>query len=252
MQNDDIKIFNSAPDTLKEYFLKIWRFRNLIWVFAKRDLQVKYSQTVIGLGWTIIQPLTALMIYTFFFGFLLNWNTDGIPYPIYILSGLLIWNYFSYIANSGTFGLQESSHLIKKIYFPKTIIPLSKVIIAFIELLISLVLLIPLLLYFGQSISWKVVFIPIILLFATLLALLFVFTTSILAYRKRDILHLVPFILHFGIWFSPVFFSSDLLPEKYRFVLDINPISNVIQALRWSLFNFGEFKWIWVLNFGIV
>lgn len=252
MREEEIHIMSSAPDSLRDYIQKIWKFRNLIWVFAKRDLRVKYAQTVIGLGWTIIQPLTALIIYTFFFGFLLNWKTDGISYPIYVLSGLLVWNYFSYIANSGTFGLQESAHLIKKIYFPKSIIPLSKVVFSFIELLINLVLLIPLLLYFGQSISWKIIFIPFIFLFATNLALLFVFIISVMAYKKRDILHLVPFILHFGIWFSPVFFSSDLLPKKYQFIIDLNPIANVIQALRWSLFNFGEFKWIWGLNFGII
>lgn len=249
---EEIKIMTSEPDSFGEYFSKIWQFRNLIWVFAKRDLQVKYSQTFLGLTWTIIQPLTALIIYTFFFGFLLNWETGGIPYAIYVLSGLLGWNFFSYIANAGTFGLQESAHLIKKIYFPKSIIPLSKMTFALIELGISMVLLLPLLLYFGQSISWKIVFLPLVLIYNIALGLSFVFWISIFAYKKRDVLHLVPFILHFGIWFSPVFFSSTLLPEQYRFILDFNPMANVVQAWRWCLFGFGEFKWIWIVNLFIV
>ncbi|OJX36010.1 MAG: hypothetical protein BGO87_05950 [Flavobacteriia bacterium 40-80] len=242
----------SEPDSFVDYFRKIWKYRNLIRVFAKRDLQVKYSQTIIGLGWTLLQPLTALIIYTFFFGFLLNWKTEGIPYPVYVLSGLLGWNFFSYIVNAGTFGLQESSHLIKKIYFPKSVIPLSKMLIALVELVISLLLLIPLMFYFGQELSWKIIFLPLVLFYNTACALCLVFWISVFAYKKRDLLHLIPFLLYFGIWFSPVFFSNDILPSRYAFALDLNPMANVIQAWRWSLFGFGEFRWIWGVNFMIV
>lgn len=242
----------SEPDTFGTYFQTIRKYRSLIWVFAKRDLKVKYSQTAIGLGWTLLQPLTALFIFTFFFGFLLHWETEGIAYPVYVLSGLLGWNFFSYIVNAGTFGLQESAHLIKKIYFPKSVIPLSKMIMALVELGISLVLLIPLLLYFGQGLSWQLIFLPFVLLYNSACALSLVFWISVFAYKKRDLLHLIPFLLYFGIWFSPVFFSSDLLPSQYTFILDLNPMANVIQAWRWSLFGFGEFNWIWLINFLIV
>lgn len=249
---EEIHYISSKPDSLKQYFQKIWKYRNLIFVFAKRDLKVKYSQTVIGLGWTLLQPLTALIIFTFFFGFLLHWESEGIDYPVYVLSGLLGWNYFSYMVSSGVFGLQESAHLIKKIYFPKSIIPFSKVLIALTELAISLLLLLPLMIYYGQMISWKVIFIPFVLIYNTFCGLLLVFWVSIFAYKKRDLLHLVPFILYFGIWLSPVFFSSDILPPQYRFVLDLNPMANVVQMWRWSLFDFGEFKWIWITNFGLI
>lgn len=251
-EGEEINIMTSEPDSLVNYFSKIWKYRNLIWVFAKRDLQVKYSQTVIGLGWTLLQPLTALIIYTFFFGFLLNWKTEGIPYPVYVLSGLLGWNFFSYIVNAGTFGLQESSHLIKKIYFPKSVIPLSKMVIALVELGISLLLLILLMFYFGQEISWKIIFLPLVLFYNIICALCLVFLISIFAYKKRDLLHLIPFLLYFGIWFSPVFFSNDILPSRYAFALDLNPMANVIQAWRYSLFGFGEFKWIWGMNFLVI
>lgn len=242
----------SDSDDFKAYFQNIWKYRSLIWVFAKRDLKVKYSQTAIGLGWTLLQPLTALFIFTFFFGFLLNWKIEGIVYPIYVLSGLLGWNFFSYIVNSGTFGLQESSQLIKKIYFPKSIIPLSKMILGLVELSFSLVLLIPLLYYFEQEISWKVIFLPVVLLYNIICALGLVFWISAFAYKKRDLLHLIPFLLYFGIWFSPVFFSSDILPSKYTFILDLNPMANVVQMWRWSLFDFGKFNLIWLVNFLIV
>jgi len=249
---EEIQIMTSKPDSFKTYFQNIWKYRALIWVFAKRDLKVKYSQTTIGLGWTLLQPLTALLIFTVFFGFLLNWQTEGIAYPVYVLSGLLGWNFFSYTFNAGTMGLHESAHLIKKIYFPKSIIPLSKMILGLVDLAFSLLLLIPLLIYFGQSISWKVIFLPIVLFYNVICALGLVFWISAFAYKKRDLLHLVPFLLTFGIWFSPVFFSSDILPAKYAFLLDLNPMANVVQMWRWSLFGFGQFNWIWGVNFLVV
>ncbi len=249
---DDVHVMSSEVDSFGDYFRKIWKYRNLIWVFAKRDLQVKYAQTAIGLGWTLLQPLTALFIFTFFFGFLLQWETEGIPYAVYVLSGLLGWNYFTYIVNSGVFGLQESAHLIKKIYFPKSIIPFSKMIIALIELAVSLLILIPLLLYYGQTLSWKVIFLPMVLIFNTICGLSLVFWFSVFAYKKRDLLHLIPFILYFGIWISPIFFDENILPQQYAYLLDLNPMSNVVQSWRWSLFDFGEFKWIWIVNFVIM
>lgn len=252
IEEEEIHIMTSEPDSFREYFRKIWRYRALIWVFAMRDLKVKYSQTLIGVGWTIVQPLTALIIFTFFFGFLMNWQTEGIAYPVYVLSGLLGWNFFSYTVNSGTMGLHESAQLVKKIYFPKSIIPLSKMILGLVDLAFSLLLLIPLLIYFGQSISWKVIFLPIILFYNVICALGVVFWISVFAYKKRDLLHLVPFLLTFGIWFSPVFFSSNILPTKYAFLLDLNPMANVVQMWRWSLFGFGHFNWIWGVNFLVV
>jgi lipopolysaccharide transport system permease protein len=249
---EKIQIMTSEPDSFMAYFQNIWKYRALILVFAKRDLKVKYSQTAIGLGWTLLQPLTALLIFTFFFGFLLNWQADGIAYPIYVLSGLLGWNFFSYTVSAGTVGVQESAELIKKVYFPKSIIPLSKMILGLVDLGFSLLLLVPLLFYFGQSISLKIIFLPIVLFYNIICALGLVFWISAFAYKKRDLLHLIPFLLYFGIWFSPVFFISDILPAKYGFLFNLNPMANVVQMWRWSLFDFGEFNWIWGVNFLIV
>src|SRR5690554_3073215 len=137
-KSEEIQVMTADSDSFAEFFSKLWKYRALILVCANRDLKVKYSQTAIGLGWTILQPLTALIIFTFFFGFLLNWKTEGIDYPIYVLSGLLGWNFFSYTVSAGTTGVQESAHLIKKIYFPKSVIPLSKMMLGLVELAFSL------------------------------------------------------------------------------------------------------------------
>lgn len=236
-------------DSLRVYFEKIWRFRSLILILAMRDLKVKYAQTFLGITWTIIQPLTATIIFSFFFGYLLNWKTENLPYPLYVLSGLLGWNFFSYIVNAGTASVQESSQLIKKIYFPKSILPLSKVIVALVELGVSLVLLIPLVIFYDQSLSWRLLFFPLVLVFNAFCALSLVFWIAAFAYKKRDLFHLLPFVVYFGIWLTPVFFSSNILPSEMSKWLYLNPMANVVNMWRWILFDYGNFNIFWFFSF---
>lgn len=252
MSEEEVHIMTAEPDRFREYFQKIWKYRSLIWVFAKRDLKVKYAQTWIGIGWTIIQPLTALSIFTFFFGFVLNMKSGELPFSLYVLSGLLGWNFFSYIVSAGSFSVQESSHLIKKIYFPKSILPFSKVVVAGVELSLTLTLLIPLMFYYGEMVTWRIIFLPFLLIFNALCGLTLVFWVASFAYKKRDLFHLLPFIVYFGIWLTPVFFSVTYLPQRIQFLMDYNPMANVVSMWRWMLFGMGNFSWIWLLNFGIV
>lgn len=254
MEKEDeiIQTISNQPDSFVEYFQKIWKYRSLVWVFAKRDLKVKYSQTWIGISWSLLQPLTALIIFSFFFGYVLQWTAGELPFALYVLSGLLGWNFFSYIVSAGSMSVQESSHLIKKIYFPKSILPLSKVIIAAVELLLSFAILIPLLLYYGQPITWKVVFFPLVLVFNTLCGLALVFWVASFAYKKRDLFHILPFIVYFGIWVTPVFFIASFLPESIQLLMKINPMANVVDMWRWMLFDSVQFSWIWLINLLIV
>jgi lipopolysaccharide transport system permease protein len=229
-------VITSEPESLVNYLKKIIRYSPLILVFAKRDLKVKYAQTFLGLGWSILQPLTALAIFTFFFGYILEWKADNLPFALYVLSGLMGWNFFSYVIFQAVAGIQESDQLIKKIYFPKAVLPLSKICVAMVELGITLTLLIPLMLWYGQPLSWHVIFAPFILLFNSLMALFVVFFIISLAYRKRDLFHLVPFIMYFGIWCTPVFFTKNILPEKLNFIWYFNPMASVVEGWRWCLF----------------
>ena len=237
------KIITAEPDALIDYLRKIWQYLPLVVVFAKRDLKVKYAQTFLGLSWTVLQPLTSLAIFTFFFGYVLKWKAGDIPYPIYVLSGLLGWNFFSYIVYQGSSSIQESGNIIKKIYFPKIIIPLSKVYLAMAELLITLLLLIPLLIWYGQSISWHIIFIPFILFFNTAIALAVVLFISSLAYKRRDVFHLVPYLMYFGIWLTPVFFSKSVLPKQINFIWFCNPMASVVEGWRWCLFPEWGYDW---------
>jgi lipopolysaccharide transport system permease protein len=229
-------IITNEDEGVWKYAQRVWHHRSLIRVFAERDLKVKYAHTVLGLIWSVLQPLTAVVIFTFFFGFILGWESHGLPYAIYVLSGLLAWNFFSYIVFQGTTAVQESEEIIKRIYFPKVILPLSKVAVAAVELGISFLLLIPIVLWYGQPLSWHIVLLPIVILINCLMGIFVVFISSSMAYRMRDLLHVVPFLMYFGIWCTPVFFTKDILPEAFAFLWYFNPMASVVELWRWCLF----------------
>ncbi len=246
--SEQVTLFTSKPDSVREYLKKIYRHRGLIWVFAMRDLKVKYSQTLLGISWSLVQPLTALLIFTFLFGYVLKWSAGELPYSLYVLSGLLGWNFFSYIVYAGSGSVQESSSIIRKIYFPKSILPLSKTVVALIELVLSLTILIPLMIYFGYGLSWRMLLLPGVILFNALCALSPVFWVAAFGYRKRDLFHLLPFLVYFGIWLTPVFFVTDMLPEQVIDLLAWNPMASVVDVWRWMLFGFGTFQMHWLIS----
>lgn len=229
-------IYSNQPDNFRDYISKILSFKGLISAFAERDLKVKYASTFLGLGWTILQPLAGLIIFTFFFGFILGWKANDLPYPLYVLSGLLGWNFFSYIVFQGSSSIHDSGEIIKKIYYPKFIMPLSKVLIAFVEVFISFLLLMPLMVWYNVYPNWHLLFLPVAFLFNTICALTLVVWVSSFAYKKRDLLHIIPFLMYFGIWLTPVFFTFETLPEQFQFLWFLNPMSGVVELWRFSLF----------------
>lgn len=243
--------YTNKPDSIGLFLKKIWQSRSLIVLLARRDLKVKYAQTLLGLSWSFIQPLTGMLVFSFFFGYVLKWQVKDLPFPLYVLSGLLPWNFFSYIVHSGSGSLQESSAIIKKIYFPKSVLPLSKVLVALAELGISLLILGGIMIYYHYAVSWKILFMPLVLLFNLLCGLTLVFWVAAFAYRKRDLFHLLPFVVYFGIWFTPVFFSADMLPETLRPWLMLNPMGSVVELWRWMIFGTTSFQYYWLFSFAI-
>ena len=252
MHNRKITTYNSGHDSLKTSLIKLFKYRSLIWVFAKRDMKVKYSQTYLGIAWGVFKPLLSLFIYVFFFGFILKWETGDTPYPVYVLSGLIGWNLFSYIVNSGVASVYESSDLIKKVYFPKAILPLSKMMVGIVEAMISLLLVILIMAYYNIWIGWKFFLIPLVLLFNVICGVAVAFIISAVAIKKKDILQVLPFLLNMAIWLTPVFFSIAVFPEQMHFLFLINPIANVIDLWRWVLFDGVSFQIVWLLNFFIM
>lgn len=243
---------SAQPDNLRRYLQKVWKYRNLIVVFATRDLKTKYAQTFLGLAWSLINPITATIIFSFFFGYVLRWEIDSLPFPVYVLSGLIAWNFFTYIVTAGTQSIQESSQLIKKIYFPKTILPFSKVLVALVELGANFGILIALIVYYNQTLSVNILLLPFAIVFNALCALSIVFWVGAFAYKKRDLLHILPFLTYFGIWITPVFFSPNVLPSTVKSYLQINPMTSVVELWRYLLFNYGNFNPMWLVSFMIM
>lgn len=242
-------VITSQPDSFAVFVKKLWQSKGLIWAFAERDIKVKYAQTWLGLGWSLIQPLVALLIFSVVLGYLFDWKVGELPYTLHLLSGIIGWNFFSYIVHSGSASIQESAHIIRKIYFPKTILPLSKVLVGSVEMLIAFTLLIPMMIYFGQYPTWKIIFIPIVIVFNALCGLSLVFWIATFAYRKRDLYHVLPFLIYFGVWLTPVFFTMDFYPESLGKIVKLNPMTSVVEFWRYILFNQGNDEWLWFFHF---
>tara|TARA_R110002072_G_scaffold79919_3_gene183963 strand:- start:18 stop:833 length:816 start_codon:yes stop_codon:yes gene_type:complete len=231
------------------YLKRIWQYRSLIRVLAKRDIKIRYSQTLLGVFWSVLQPLVAIFIYTFFFYYVLDIKTGDTPYPLFVLPGIIIWFQFTNIINAGGMALHNNPDLIRKIDFPKLILPLSKIVSGLLEVAITFGLTLLLMLVYGYPSSFKIVLVPFFLFLNILAGFSVAIWLSALTIKYRDFHHIIPYLVSFGIWITPVFYPTTILPiaaEKYMF---LNPIANVISGLRWCLVG-GDFpKWYQFLSF---
>jgi lipopolysaccharide transport system permease protein len=234
------------------YLQRLWSFRRLVKLLALRDLKVQYAQTVLGISWSILQPLTGLLIFTFFFDKIMNIDTGGIPYPLIAFSGMISWYYFGFMVGNGGTSLIQSQELIRKINFPKLVLPLSKSLTGFIEFGISLVLLFIMMLILRYPVSINLVFLPLFLIMNIITGLTVAIWLGSLTVRYRDFQHIIPYLINFGIWVTPVFYPSTLIPEKYKVLLYLNPMAGVISGFRFCLLGTPPpDKW-YLLTFSVV
>jgi len=213
----------------------LWEYRELIYFLTWRDVKVRYKQTLLGFTWVILQPVINMVVFTILFGELLNVPTGGIPYPIFSFAALLPWTYFATSLTRSSTTLVGSANLISKVYFPRMVIPISGVISGFIDFGISFVILIVMMLVYKIIPTWNLLLLPILLILAMLTALGFGLWLSALNVRFRDINHLVPFIIEIWKYVTPVIYGSTLIPEKYRFILGLNPLTGVVEGFRWAI-----------------
>lgn len=229
------RIISAHRLNVKQYLGKVIHYRHLIFLFAIKDLKVKYSQTVLGLLWTILQPLTGLLIFTFFFDKVLDFYQEEIPYPLFAFSGMISWYYFTYIVMQGGTALTESQHILKKIYFPRIILPLSKVLVGFVDFAISFVLLFIMMMMTSRYPGFDVVYFPLFILLNVITGLSLAIWLSALTVRYRDFHHIIPYLVNFGIWLTPVFYPFTIIPQQYQFFTYFNPMAGVIAGFRFSL-----------------
>lgn len=242
-------VINNKPSSFVEYLRSINQFRQLIFSFAKRDLKARFVQTKLGLLWMIIQPLIALTIFTIFFDNLIELETGNVPYVAFAFSGMTIWYFFTNMVHNAGTALINSQELIRKVYFPKILLPISKMLVATVEFFVAFCLLIIIMLILGLDFSPKVVFLPVAILMTILVGSCLSIWLNILTVKKRDLQHLIPYLTNFGIWVTPVFYPTTLIPEAFRdYIYYVNPIATTIDFLRSMLFDLS-FNWMYCLSF---
>jgi lipopolysaccharide transport system permease protein len=216
----------------------LWSYRELLYFLAWRDVKVRYKQTFLGVAWALLQPLLTMLISTLIFGRLGGFGarTGGIPYPIFVYAGLLPWTFFANaITNSGN-SLVGSANLITKVYFPRMIIPGAAVAAGLVDFFIAFVLLIGLMLYYQMALTWNLLLFPVLVFLTALLATGVGMWLSALNVKYRDVRFALPFIVQLWIFVSPIFYPSNVLPDKYRWAFALNPLTGIIEAYRSSLF----------------
>ena len=207
----------------------------MIFVLARRDMKIRFSQTLFGILWSFVQPLVALFIYSIFFYKILGINTNNVPYPLFVFPGVMVWFHFIQLVNETGTCLQSNQELIRKVSFPKLIIPLSKIICTSVEVVISFFLLVVMLFIYDVDVTARLIFFPLILMINILLGFSIGIWISSLTIKYRDFHHIIPFLVNFLIWISPVFYPTTILPDNLEHLIFYNPISTVLSLYRWCL-----------------
>jgi lipopolysaccharide transport system permease protein len=214
---------------------EVWAYRELLYFLVWRDLKVRYKQTVLGAAWAIIQPFSTMIIFSLFFGKLAKMPSDGIPYPIFAYAALVPWTFFSGALGHASNSLVGSANLIKKVYFPRLVIPISSVLSGVVDFALAFVVLIAMMLYYNVVPTIKILWLPVFLLLAFVTSLGVGLWLSSLNVKFRDVRYIVPFITQFWLFATPVAYPSSLLSEPWRTLYGLNPMVGVVEGFRWAL-----------------
>ncbi|HOS91658.1 MAG TPA: ABC transporter permease [Prolixibacteraceae bacterium] len=231
----EFKTVLTSRTDLADYLKSIWAYLSLILSFAIRDIRVKYAQTYLGILWSILQSVIGVGIVTFFFGFIIKINTGDIPYFLYVFPGMASWYFFSFLVGYVGSSMQQSQHLIQKVYFPRLIVPLSQSVVGLIDFCIWIAVCLIFMLIFRNPFSINLIFLPVFIVLNLATGLSVAVWLSALTARYRDLQIIIPFIIGFGIFVTPVFFPEVMIPAKYSFLLFLNPMAGVISGLRWCI-----------------
>ena len=213
----------------------IWEYRELLLFLAWRDLKTRYSQTAIGFAWAIIQPVAMMLLFTLVFSNFAKLPSDGVPYPLFAYAALLPWGYFSRSLDRSSFSVVAESNLIKKVYFPRIIVPISAMLVGLVDFAIAFVLLLVMMVFYGVMPSWQALFIPLFLLLTIMISLAVSLWLAALFVRFRDIAAAMPLVTQMWMFASPVVYPVSLVPEKWRILYSLNPMAGVIEGFRWAL-----------------
>ncbi len=224
-----------AGKSERHYWMDLWRYRELFYILAWRDIAVRYKQTIIGVAWAVLRPLLTMIIFVVVFGKIAKLPSEGVPYPIFVFAAMLPWTFFATAFSDASNSLIGNSNLISKVYFPRLIIPAASVIVAGVDFLISFVILLGLMAWYHYMPDWHILTLPFFLLMAFFAALGAGLYVAALNVKYRDFRFVVPFIVQLGLYISPVGFSTTIVPEQYRIFYYLNPMVGVIDGFRWAI-----------------
>ncbi|MBC8446805.1 MAG: ABC transporter permease [Chloroflexi bacterium] len=213
----------------------VWEYRELLYFLVWRDIKVRYKQTVLGVVWIVLQPVVSIVVFSLLFGGLLKVPSGDVPYPIFAYAALLPWNYFASSLSRSSTSVVGSAHLITKVYFPRLVIPIAGVFSGLVDFAIAFLVLIGLMVYYGVAPTMAVVWLPLFLLLTMLTALGFGLWLSALNVRFRDVQYIIPYLIQVWMYLTPVIYGSTLIPERFRFLLGLNPMTGVVEGFRWAL-----------------
>lgn len=243
-----------AGRTERHYWHDLWRYRELFYFLAWRDILVRYKQTVIGLAWSLLRPFLTMLVFTLVFSKLAKLPSENVPYPILVFAALLPWQFFANAFTEAGNSLITNSNMISKVYFPRLVVPASAVIVSFIDFLISGVILVGLMVWYGYMPDWHIMMLPIFIFIAFAAAMGAGLWMAALNVKYRDFRYIIPFVVQFGLYVSPVGFSSSIVPDEWRLWYSINPMVGVIDGFRWAILG-GNAHLYWpgfVLSMGLV
>lgn len=229
------RIIIEAGKSKQRYWSDLWAFKSLFYFLSWRDILVRYKQTVIGVAWSVIRPLLTILVFTVIFGNFAKMPDNGLPYVLIVCAGTLPWQFFSSAFSEASNSLIANAQMLGKVYFPRLIIPTSAVIVAIVDFLISFAIFIVLMLYHKVTPGIQILFLPLFFLQLVILSLGSGYFISSLNVKYRDFRYIVPFIVQFGLYISPVGFTSSVVPERYHLLYYLNPMTGIIDAFRWTL-----------------
>ncbi|MEQ8384943.1 MAG: ABC transporter permease [Coleofasciculus sp. A1-SPW-01] len=231
-----------AGRTEQQYWKDLWRYRELFYFLAWRDILVRYKQTIIGIAWALIRPFLTMVVFTVVFSKIAKLPSEaGAPYPILVFAAMLPWQFFANSLSECSNSLITNANLISKVYFPRLIVPTSAVIVSFVDFMISGIILLGLMAWYDFVPSWRIMTLPLFIGIAFMASMGVGLWLASLNVKYRDFRYIVPFIVQFGLYISPVGFSSSLVPEEWRFIYSLNPMVGVIDGFRWAILG-GESK----------
>jgi lipopolysaccharide transport system permease protein len=230
------KIILEAGRSEKNYWRDLWHYRELFQVLAWRDLSVRYKQTIIGVAWAVIRPFLTMVVFTIIFGKVAKLPADGTtPYGLMVFAGMLPWTFFATALAEASNSLVANSNLISKVYFPRLIVPTATIVVAFVDFLISFTLLAVMMVWYQFIPNWNILLLPVFVLLAFFASLGPSLWITALNVKYRDFRYIIPFLVQFGLYISPVGFSSSVIPEKWQLLYSLNPVVGVIDGFRWCL-----------------